>query len=86
MLVIRLAGFFIIYLEILRNTFLVPGKSFTENRTPAHMEGKFLMCRIADWHLGELCPCPRCITALLGSHGEVIPLSSTTASPSEKYE
>lgn len=44
------------------------------------------MCIAAHWHLGELCPCPRCIIALLGNHGEVIPLSSTTAFPTEKYE
>lgn len=38
MLAIRLAGYFTIYLEILRNAFLVPGKSLIESRTPAHME------------------------------------------------
>lgn len=58
---------------------------FKEQATSIYGKAGFLMCIVADWHSGELCPCPRCITALLDNHGEVILLSTTTASLSEKY-
>lgn len=51
-----------------------------------YRKGGLIMCIAVDCHLGELYPSSSFVIALMGNHEDVIPLSSTTASPFEKYE